>query len=93
MHIAFDLHHLCITPDLGGKLMVKEPKDEEDPTGLRRFAKRIAEMKWWCEESKGEQSEPTSEQPSQQPQSEATPDQQQTEAGDQARGEEPPTKT
>lgn len=74
-------------------MMVKEPKDEEDPTGLRRFAKRIAEMKWLREEPKAEQSEPTSEQPLQQPQSEATPDQQQGEASDnQARGEEPPTK-
>ena len=73
--------------------MVKEPKNEDDPTGLRQFAKRIAEMKWWREEPKAEQSERTSEQPSQQPQSEATPDQQQGEAGNnQARSEEPPTK-
>jgi hypothetical protein len=74
--------------------MAKEPKDEDDPTGLRQFAKRIAEMKWWREKPKAKQSKQASEQPSQQPQSEATPDQQQNEASDnQARGEEPPTKT
>ena len=27
--------------------LAKEPKDEDDPSQLRRFAKRIAEMKWW----------------------------------------------
>ena len=29
--------------------MAKGPKDEDDPTQLRRFAKRIAEMKWWSD--------------------------------------------
>ena len=29
--------------------MAKVPKDEDDPTQLRRFAKRIAEMKWWAD--------------------------------------------
>jgi hypothetical protein len=27
--------------------LAQGPKDEDDPTQLRRFAKRIAEMKWW----------------------------------------------
>ena len=27
--------------------MAKGPKDEDDPTRLLWFAKRIAEMKWW----------------------------------------------
>jgi hypothetical protein len=31
--------------------MVNDPKDENDPTRLRRFAKRIADMKWWDENS------------------------------------------
>jgi hypothetical protein len=34
--------------------MGKEPKDENDPTGLRWFARRVAEMKWWGENSKPE---------------------------------------
>jgi hypothetical protein len=67
-------------------MMANEPNDETDPARLRRFAKRIAEMKWWREEPKAEQSERTSEQPSQQPQSEATPDQQQGEAGNNQAG-------
>ena len=29
--------------------MANETRDETDPTGLRWFAKRIAEMKWWGE--------------------------------------------
>jgi hypothetical protein len=29
--------------------MAKEPKDENDPTRLRWYAKRVAEMKWWGE--------------------------------------------
>jgi hypothetical protein len=80
--------------------MAKEPKDENDPTGLRGFAKRIAQMKWWGEETEAEQpgSEPASEQPQEQQQSEAAPDQQQEQQQDEARDnqprrEEPPTET
>ena len=32
--------------------MAKGPKDDDDPTRLRWFAKRIADMKWWGENSK-----------------------------------------
>jgi hypothetical protein len=35
--------------------MAKEPKDDDDPTRLRWFAKRIADMKWWGENSKPEE--------------------------------------
>lgn len=31
--------------------MTPQRKDENDPTQLRRFAKRITEMKWWTENS------------------------------------------
>ena len=55
--------------------MAKEPRDENDPAGLRRFARRIAQMKWWREETEAEQSEqtlePTSRQPQEQQQGEA----------------------
>ena len=36
--------------------MAKEPKDDNDPTRLRWFAKRIADMKWWGRNSKSEES-------------------------------------
>jgi hypothetical protein len=82
--------------------MAKEPKDENDSTGLRAFAKRIAQMKWWGEEPEAEQpghtSERTSEQPQEQPQGKPAPDQQQEQQQDEARDnqprrEEPPTET
>jgi hypothetical protein len=80
--------------------MAKEPKDENDPTGLRAFAKRIAQMKWWGEEPEAEQpgSEPASGQPQEQQQGEAVPDHQQEQQQDEARDnqqrcEEPPTET
>jgi hypothetical protein len=38
--------------------MAKGPKDEDDPAGLRGFAKLVADMKWWGEKSKAEQPEP-----------------------------------
>ena len=34
--------------------MAKGPKDEDDPIQLRRFAKRIAEIKWWNDNSSSE---------------------------------------
>jgi hypothetical protein len=51
--------------------MAKAPKDEDDPTRLRWFAQRIAEMIWWGEDPKPEQpaepqdqpAEPASEEP------------------------------
>ena len=82
--------------------MAEQPRDETDPSGLRRFAKRISEMKWWGEEAEGEQpghtSEPTSQQPQEQPQGKPAPDQQQEQQQDEARDnqprrEEPPIET
>ena len=82
--------------------MAEQPRDETDPSGLRRFAKRISEMKWWGEEPEAEQpghtSERTSEQPQEQPQGKPAPDQQQEQQQDEARDnqprrEEPPTET
>ena len=46
--------------------MAKEPKDDNYPTRLRWFAKRIADMMWWGEDPKPEQpapTEPASEEP------------------------------
>jgi hypothetical protein len=34
--------------------MTPQRKEENDPAQLRRFAKRIAEMKWWIEKSNSE---------------------------------------
>lgn len=34
--------------------MAKDPKDENDPTRLRSFAQRIAQMKWWQDNPKSE---------------------------------------
>jgi hypothetical protein len=35
--------------------MANTPKDEDDPIQLRRFAKRIAEMKWWNNNSNSDE--------------------------------------
>ena len=51
--------------------MAKGPKDEDDPIRLRWFAKRIAEMKWWNNNSNSDKpaetqdhgEQPGSEQP------------------------------
>jgi hypothetical protein len=42
--------------------MTPQPKDENDPTQLRRFAKRIAEMKWWNDKSNSDRPEETQDQ-------------------------------
>jgi hypothetical protein len=46
--------------------LAKGPKDEDDPIQLRRFAKRIAEMKWWNDNSNSEK--PAQDQGEQPPQ-------------------------
>jgi hypothetical protein len=82
--------------------MAKEPKDKNDPSGLRAFAKRIAAMNWWREQPEAEQpghsSEPVAEQPQEPQQAAAVPEQQQEQQQDEARNnqprrEEPPTET
>lgn len=42
--------------------MTPQPKDENDPTQLRRFAKRIAEMKWWNDKSNSDKPAETEDQ-------------------------------
>ena len=42
--------------------MAKGPKDEDDPTQLRRFARRIAEMKWWNDNSNSDRPAETQDQ-------------------------------
>ncbi len=42
-----------------GVEMAKGPRDEDDPNQLRRFAKRIAEMKWWNNHSNSDKPEAT----------------------------------
>jgi hypothetical protein len=42
--------------------LAKEPKDEDDPTQLRRFAQRIAEMKWWADNPNSEKPAETRDQ-------------------------------
>jgi hypothetical protein len=49
--------------------LAKGPKDEDDPIQLRRFAKRIAEIKWWNDNSESEKPAGTQDQ-SEQPGSE-----------------------
>jgi hypothetical protein len=61
-----------------------EPKDEDDSTRLRWFAKRVADMKWWGENSKAEQPSepaPASEEP------QATSEDAQPPTGDRLRGD------
>jgi|HubBroStandDraft_2_1064218.scaffolds.fasta_scaffold419687_1 hypothetical protein len=54
--------------------MGKERENEDDPAGLRRLAKRIAELKWWSEEPKPGSPAP-SEERSEEPLSEEPRDQ------------------
>ena len=61
--------------------MGKERENEDDPAGLRRLAKRIAELKWWSEEPKGSPApsdERSEEPPSEEPQDQGGDQQQQT---------------
>jgi hypothetical protein len=55
--------------------MAKEPRDENDPTGLRRFANRIAELKWWQDHPKSKEQAGPEDQP------EKTPSQEQLDEG------------
>jgi hypothetical protein len=67
--------------------LAKAPKDEDDPTQLRRFAKRIAEMKWWNNNSSLEKPAETQDQ-GEQPGSErpqATSEDQEPPTGDEQR--------
>jgi hypothetical protein len=68
-----------------GVEMAKGPRDEDDPNQLRRFAKRIAEMKWWNNHSNSDKPEATQVQGKQSGsgQSQVPSDDQQTPAGDQ----------
>ena len=67
-----------------GAEMTPQPKDENDPTQLRRFAKRIAEMRWWNDKSNSDKPEETQDQGEQsgsgQPQ--VTSEEQQSPTGD-----------
>jgi hypothetical protein len=45
-----------------GAEMTRQPKDENDHTQLRRFAKRIAEMKWWNDKSNSDKPAETRDQ-------------------------------
>jgi hypothetical protein len=73
-----------VPPRVGSGDVGKGPKNEDDPIGQRWFAKRIADMKWWGENSKPEQraepqdqpAEPASEEP------QATSEDQQPPTGD-----------
>lgn len=59
--------------------MGKERENEDDPAGLRRLAKRIAELKWWSEEPRPAPSDERSEEPpSEEPQDQGGDQQQQT---------------
>jgi hypothetical protein len=67
-----------------GAEMTPQPKDENDPTHLRRLAKRIAEMRWWNDKSNSDKPKETQDQGEQsgsgQPQ--VTSEEQQSPTGD-----------
>lgn len=77
--------------------MTPQCKDENDPTQLRRFAKRIAEMKWWNDKSNSDKPAETQDQ-GQQPgaeQPQPTSEDQPRSTGDeqqQTNGDEPSSK-